>query len=669
MELEFGRSICGDLDAAERREWLVTNGLGGFASGTIAGTLTRRYHGLLIAALHPPVQRTLLVAKIDETARYRNGTYELGANRWRNAYVAPQGYTSIERFRLDGTAPVWEYAIADALLEKRIWMEWGANETYVRYHLLRGSAPLDLSLRAFVNYRGFHANTHADGWQIAVTKSGQRSLRVDAFENARTFWVAADDGDLTIENVWYRDFILSEETQRGLDDRDDHLAAGSLAVRLKAGESVALRCADTESAADLQADAALARRGDRDRWLQTTGRSVTSGDPPWVERCVLAADQFVVSRPTASDPSALSVIAGYHWFSDWGRDTMISLPGLALATGRPEVAAKILATYAAFVDGGMLPNVFPDAGQSPQYNTIDAALWYVEAAARYAESTSDLDLLAKIWPALQNVITHYRDGTRYNIHMDGDGLIAGGAPGVQLTWMDAKVGDWVVTPRAGKPVEVAALWYNALARMRDLATRLGSSDRDSYAALAKRAAAGFQRFWNADAGCLYDVLDGPGGNDPSLRPNQVFAVSLPHSPLDEARARAVVDVCSARLVTSRGLRSLDPADSRFVAQYAGPPQRRDGAYHQGTVWTWLLGPFVVAHARVYRDAALARSFLAPLADALGDFGLGTLGEIADGEAPFEPRGAIAQAWSVAELLRAWRDVPAAAASGLPATQP
>ncbi|HKU81629.1 MAG TPA: amylo-alpha-1,6-glucosidase, partial [Candidatus Tumulicola sp.] len=339
-----------------------------------------------------------------------------------------------------------------------------------------------------------------------------------------------------------------------------------------------------------------------------------------------------------------------------------------LATGRAEIAAKILATYAPFVDGGMLPNVFPDAGQTPQYNTIDAALWYVEAVARYVESTGDVALLHQIWPALQSVVACYRDGTRYGIHMDADGLIAGGASGVQLTWMDAKVGDWVVTPRSGKPVEVAALWYNALCRMRDLAFRLASPDADDYASLGRRAAAGFERFWNASRGCLYDVLDGPGGDDASLRPNQIFAVSLPHSPLDLARARAVVDVCGARLLTSRGLRSLDPSDPRFAAHYGGSPAQRDGAYHQGTVWTWLLGPFAVAHARVYRDAAAAHALLRPLTDALDDFGLGTLGEIADADAPFEPRGAIAQAWSVAELLRAWHDVPAAAASGLPPPQ-
>ncbi len=671
--IEFGRGICGDLAAAERREWLVTNGLGGFASGTIAGTLTRRYHGLLIAAFRPPVERMLLVAKIDEIATYRGRRAELSANRWRDDYVSPNGYTLIERFRLDGSVPVWEYAIADALLEKRVWMEPGANRTYVRYRVLRAASPIDLSLRIFVNYRDFHGNTHAGDWHVGVTSEDPRRLRVDAVGDGRPFWIAADGGAIAVENVWYRDFVLAQETMRGLDDRDDNLAAGSASVTLEPGASIAIACSD-EAIETVDVVAAMERRAAHDAAVtaayERTAPSAGAGklrddqQPAWLVQCALAADQFVVAHPIDTDPGARSIIAGYHWFGDWGRDTMIALPGLALVTGRPEIARSILTTFSAFVDGGMLPNFFPEHGQAPEYNTVDAALWYVETAACYVELTGDDATLRALWPSLQQVVACYRDGTRYGIHMDGDGLIVASSPGVQLTWMDAKVGDRVITPRMGKPVEIAALWYNALMRMHELATRLGDDGAATYAALAATARTGFEKFWNEAGGCCYDVIDGPDGSDASLRPNQLFAVALPHAVISFERARGVVDVCAAQLVTSAGLRSLAPSDPRYVAYYRGSPMERDGAYHQGTVWAWLLGAFAIAHARVYRDASAARSFLRPLADTMFDAGLGTVGEIADATAPFAPQGAIAQAWSVGELLRAWHEIPAAAQGGL-----
>jgi predicted glycogen debranching enzyme len=654
--VDFGRPVCGDLLEAERREWLVTNGIGGYASGTIAGTLTRRYHGLLVASLKPPVERTLLFTKIDERVRYAGGDYDLGANRWQNDYVAPQGWLAIERFYLDGALPVWHYAIGDALLEKRVWMEHGANTAYVRYRALRANSPVTLALRCFVNYRSFHGNTHAGDWHLAVD-AVPGGARVTAYEGARPFFIVAGAGAAAIENVWYRDYVLSQETARGLDDRDDNLSAALFTVTLEPGDAVTLIAADHDPSGGF-ADDALARRADRDQRVlgmwHATDPNVASTTPAWIARCVLAADAFVVRRPIESDPKARSVIAGYHWFGDWGRDTMISLPGLALATGRPDVAKDILLTFSRFVNGGMLPNFFPDAGQTPEYNTVDAALWYVEAAARYVEASRDLTTLRALWPSLKQVIDGYRIGTRYNIHMDADGLIVANAPGVQLTWMDAKVGDWVVTPRAGKPVEIGALWYNALERMSSLAACI--EEPDPFAALAERARIGFDRFWNDAATCCFDVIDGPGGNDASLRPNQIFAVSLPHSPLAPQRQRAVVEKCAAELLTSMGLRTLAPGDPRFVAHYGGSQHDRDAAYHQGTVWPWLLGPFATAHLRVFADRAAARSFLEPLREQLTDNGLGTIGEIADGSAPFEARGAIAQAWSIAETLRAWHEL-------------
>jgi predicted glycogen debranching enzyme len=651
--IAFGRAICNDLVSAERREWLVTNGLGTYASGTIAGTLTRRYHGLLVASLRPPVERTLLVTKIDETVRYRDASYDVFANRWKDGLIAPEGYVNIERFELDGTTPVWHFTVADALLEKRVWLEYGENTAYVRYRVLRAQAPVALILSVFGNYRDHHGNTHADAWQFDVDREGS-GVRVSAYDGATPYWLSCDRGDWTIENVWSRDYVLAAETERGLDDRDDNLRIANLAITLNAGEDVTV-VAGTRS--EVAPTGALERRHAHDAKVlgawDCTKRAHSA--PAWMRHCVLAADQFVVARPLPDDPSALTVIAGYHWFADWGRDTAISLPGLSLTTGRPEIAAKILSTFARFVDGGMLPNFFPDTGGTPQYNAVDAPLWYVEAVARHFEATRDLQTLEALFPTLEQIVTAYRDGTRYGIHMDADGLIVANAPGLQLTWMDAKVGDDVITPRAGKPVEIEALWYNALMRLAELSPRVGRN-ATNYAALAQNARTGLERFWNAEAGYCYDVLDGPDGNDATLRPNQLFAVALPYSALAGERRRAVVDVCAANLVTPSGVRTLAPADARFTPHYEGSPSARDDAYHEGTAWAWLLGPFAVAHARVYRDAEAARSFLMPLADGMSDYGLGSVPEIADAAAPFRPRGAIAQAWSVAELLRAWFEV-------------
>jgi predicted glycogen debranching enzyme len=378
--------------------------------------------------------------------------------------------------------------------------------------------------------------------------------------------------------------------------------------------------------------------------------------PLEVEHLVLAGDQFVVRRSLSGEPEGRSVIAGYHWFGDWGRDTMISLPGLALVTGRYEVAARILRIFAHFVDRGMLPNRFPDAGEEPEYNTVDATLWYFEAIRAYLAATGDEALLSKLVPVLQEIIDWHRRGTRYGIRLDPeDGLLYAGQEGVQLTWMDAKVGDWVVTPRIGKPVEINALWYNALRIMVAFARCLGKR-AEAYEEMADRTADSFGRFWNWERGYCYDVVDGPDGDDPALRPNQLFAVSLPHSPLTADQQRAVVDVCAWHLLSSHGLRSLAPDDPAYTGHYGGDRRQRDGAYHQGTVWGWLMGPFVRAHLRVHRDPVTARSYLQPLFRHLSGHGLGSISEIFDGDAPFTPRGCIAQAWSVAELLHAWQAI-------------
>jgi predicted glycogen debranching enzyme len=651
--IDLGREICGDLGASQSREWLVTNGIGGYASGTVAGVLTRRYHGLLVAALTPPLGRTLLVAKVDDSIEYENVTRSLFTNRWADGTVDPHGYREIERFRLEGTTPVWTYACADALLEKRVWMEHGANTTYIRYRLLRARGPVALELKALVNYRDHHGITRGTGWQMTV-EPAPGGLRVVAFEGAQPFVLLAQGAEAGPAHTWYYGVHLARELERGLESQEDHLHAGTFRATLGPGAALTLVLSAAASPS-LNGEAAWHRRRRHEDQLLARWRRVQPAArraPFWIQHLVLAADQFVVRRPLPDAPRGISVIAGYHWFGDWGRDTMISLPGLTLGTGRPQAAREILRTYARFVDQGMLPNQFPNSG-APEYNTVDAALWYIEAIRGYHAITGDDGVLRQLFPILTDIVARHQSGTRYRIQMDpSDCLLYAGEPVTALTWMDARVGNWVATPRIGKPVEVNALWYNALRAMAAFARRI-NQPAGEYDALAARVLTGFGRFWNEAANCCFDVLDGPDGPDSTLRPNQIFAVSLPESPLTPAQQRGVVDAGARHLLTSRGLRSLAPGHPAYQGRYGGDERQRDGAYHQGTVWGWLLGPFVLAHLRVYDDPVQAGSFLDPMANHLAAHGLGSLAEIFDGDPPFRPDGCIAQAWTVAEVLRAW----------------
>lgn len=655
-QIEFGSEICADLTVAEQREWLVTNGIGGFASGTISGNPTRRYHGLLIAAFHPPVGRTQLVAKVEETASYDGTKYALAANRWVGGAVEPRSYVHLQSFRLEGTVPVWQFAIGDALLEKRIWMQHGENTTYVQYSLMRGAQDLGLSIKVLVNYRDYHSSTHAGNWQMNVG-TVPNGVQVLAFEGAVLFRLLSNDGNWEAQHEWHRDCFLLQEKYRGLDDHEDHLHAASFTAQLSPTHSITL-VFTTESKARLDGATALARHKEREAQLlnawQRRNPAASPGAPPWVAQLVLAADQFVVKRSLPGAADGRSILAGYPWFGDWGRDTMIALPGLTLATGRPEIAKQILLSFAPYVDRGMLPNNFSDGGGHPDYNTVDAAFWYFEAVRQYYEVTQDKQALAQLFPVLLQIIDAHLKGTRYNIHVDeSDGLLYAGEPGVQLTWMDARVNGPEVTPRIGKPIEVNALWHNALKTIASLAPIVGKSS-GPFLKMATAAEQNFQKFWNPSGGYCNDVIDAPGiGVDLTLRPNQILAVSLPNSPLTAEQQKCVVDTCSRQLLTRHGLRSLDPRDAHYQGHYGGRPALRDGAYHQGTVWGWLLGPFVLAHFRVYGDRKGAVSFLEPLGKQIHSHGVGTLSEIFDGDPPFTPRGCIAQAWTVAETLRAW----------------
>ena len=644
--IEFGEDVCRDLNAATGREWLETNGLGGFASSTVAGLNTRRYHGLLVAATRPPVGRTVLLSKLEETLVVDGLRHELSANRYPGA-VHPQGHTLLSRFRLD-PFPVFTYRVEGLELEKSVVMLHGENTTCVRY-ALRGAVEADVSLeiRPLIAFRDYHCLTHENGALDPRVNVEEGLLTVAPYDGLPALRFAHEGGEAELAGYWYRNFLYAEEQARGLEHSEDLFSPFALKLDLKGREAVSV-IASTERRDARRTEelinAEVARRAD----ILMSSPS----DDDSVRALTVAADQFVVARG-----GQRTVIAGYHWFGDWGRDTMIALPGLTLVTGRFDEARSILAEFARHVSQGMLPNRFTEAGEAPEYNTVDATLWYFEAARALVAHTGDGEFVrANLYVVLKEIIEWHERGTRYRIRVDADGLLAAGEEGAQLTWMDAKVGDHVITPRRGKPVEIQALWYNALRVMEEFAREFGfAADEGKYAAMASRARESFNElFWNEEAGCLYDVVEG-SERDASLRPNQVFAVSLHHSMLSAERARRIVEAVERELLTPYGLRTLATGDARYRGRYGGGPAERDAAYHQGTVWPWLMGPFVTAYlkaqGRTPEAIARVRALLAPLVAHLNEACVGQVSEIFDGDAPHAPRGAVAQAWSVAELLR------------------
>jgi glycogen debranching enzyme len=652
----------------------VTNGLGGFACGTVSGANTRRYHGFLVASLSPPVERTLLVAKVELGVRYLGVDTDLSSNEFAGGTISGQGFVHLQSFAVQDGIPTWRYAVADALIEQRIFMAPGANTSYLRLELLRASAALSVKLKPLLAYRDYHSQNR--GAQPFHLESDAAQCRVQAFTGARPYRMSVSQGRFTPAPEWYWNFWHRMEAERGLDAVEDLLTPGTFAADLSPNQPVYL-VATAESAPPAPgADVLDALKAASQRLTAPLPGTA----PAWIRTLAQATDQFIVRRGVArtdTSPSAAaaanvrsaatttgaassSIIAGYPWFTDWGRDTMISLPGLTTALGRYDLAAGILRTYARFVDRGMLPNVFPDRGEAPQYNTADATLWMFHALDDYWAATRDPALVSEMFPILMTIIHAHAEGTRHGIRMDpADGLLHAGEPGTQLTWMDAKHGDQVFTPRIGKPVEINALWLNALDVTVRLASQVGNDGEQRFCqSLLAGARSGFGRFWNPERACLFDVIDVDGGrtNDPGIRPNQILAVSLPLCTLSPAQMRAVVDCCARELLTSHGLRSSSPKEPGYIGRYSGDARQRDAAYHMGTVWTWLLGPFARAHYRVYGDARRAQSFLDPLAQHLNSACLGTVSEIFDGDAPHSARGCFAQAWSVAEILRTWIDL-------------
>ena len=635
----------------------MTNGIGGYASGTVTGINTRRYHGLLVAALNPPLGRTVMLAKADEVVSVADQTIELGASEFQPDVIHPQGYALLHSVHLEGQAPVFKYHVGSSVLEKRVWMAHGQNTTYVAYTHRSGAEPLVLTVRLFTALRDFHGLTRGSDHvrpTVTIRDANHATVTSDQIEPPLHLMLTAG-GRFEAREEWYWNYLYRVERARALDFMEDLYHPLDCTVELAPGESTYL-IASVEPLESIERDAPRALYEERERIDALLRQAAVDPlDDPMGAQLVVAADQFLVERTLAEGERSLTVIAGYPWFGDWGRDAMISLPGLALATNRSGAAKGLLRTFGAYVSEGMIPNRFPDVGEEPEYNTVDATLWYFQALHAYLEATRDCKLLRELLPVLKDIVRHYYHGTRYNIHVDpADGLVWAGEPGVQLTWMDVKAGDWLPTPRMGKPVEIQALWYNAL-RLLERWCNAAEEPVESipeWRALIEQHF--MERFWHEEGGYLYDVIDGPDGNDPALRPNQVFALSLPHTLVPEDRAQQVLGVVSDTLLTPAGLRSLAPGDAQYRGHYGGSLWDREGSYHNGTVWGWLIGPYLDALLRYDNDKAAAKAVLKGLVAQMTDGALGTISEVFDGDPPHAPRGCYAQAWSVAEVLRHWR---------------
>jgi predicted glycogen debranching enzyme len=645
---------CKNYSKSSRLEWLETNGLGSFASGTVSGANTRRYHGLLVASLHPPVDRFVTLSKVEETLVQGERRFELAANQFPFT-VSPKGYSQIREFRLS-PFPCWTYDLKGLLLEKSLFMMHGENTTVIRYKLLNpGESFAVLVVRPLLAFRDYHSLTAENGsLQQRPEKEEPGLLQLHPYDGLPPLRLYHNGVAFTVEPNWYRKFEYLEELDRGLEFREDLFTHGyfSFGLSFKDPEAFLVATLNDKEPVTL---AQVQEMEDRERSRrQQIALSLSSSDP-FIQQLTLAASSFDIKRAGG----ASSVIAGYHWFTDWGRDTMIALPGLALTTRRFDLARGILSSFLKYCDQGMLPNRFPDKDGAPEFNTVDATLWLFHAVHEYFKAAKDLAFIRdEVFARLEEVIDWHMKGTRYGIRIDAaDGLLAAGEPGIQLTWMDAKIGDWVVTPRQGKPVEVNALWYNAMRVMEALSTQLEKKDRARfYQQQADVIQASFNRaFWNAEAGCLYDCIEA-AGPDRKIRPNQIFAVSLPFALLPREKAKAVVQVVKEKLLTPYGLRSLAPEDPAYRKVYAGNPLERDSAYHQGTVWPWLMGPFVDAYLNVFGESEESARYLGSLFEGfrqhMSEAMLGSISEIFDADAPHAAKGCGAQAWSVAEVLRA-----------------
>jgi predicted glycogen debranching enzyme len=674
---DWGSIQLGNNALPDTRRWLATDGTGSYIADALTGARLSRYDGLVIA-LSPPVDRVSLLAGTDEILMVPNDasvpptTYELATNYWRSGNISPQGWRFLKSFSYT-ICPTWVFELKEGWLVKQALMLSDERRLVLGYTWVARAAcaPVQLRLELVANCRGFHQETRgSESWQFQqfVTDG---SVEIKAYDTAPSLTVTFDRGHYQEQPAWWWGYFWPEERARGLTDSEDCFHAGSLTAQLEDGHSLTV-CAGLAHDQHMSIDEAVKRLWNRRRQLlERSGDSQST----FVHSLVLAADQFLVQRLSSNSKS---VIAGYPWFNDWGRDTMISLPGLCLATGRYEEACSILETFARYLSEGMIPNNFPDADEQPHYNTADATLWWAWTLKEYLQQTDDLNFIEAQLPLLRSVVEWHVKGTRFGIKVDPeDGLLAVGEPGVQLTWMDAKVGDYVVTPREGKPVEINALWYNFLREVeyfhQTSSDYLSGSEKKQHvdfavhcSELAEQAKAGFEKFWIEESGYLADVIRRDGSRDLALRPNMMIALSLPYPILDLERGKSVLSEAEKYLLTPYGFRTLSPNDPAYCGQYGGGKEEanqfdRDVTYHQGTVWPWLLGPWVDARLRVYGPTAENLDFLDQhFSDlerhTLHEACVGSVSEIFDGDPPHTPRGCYAQAWSVAEILRALKKI-------------
>ncbi len=653
-----------------RREWLITNGLGGYASGTICGMVTRRYHGLLVAALPAPFGRVVMLNHLSEYLRMPDGRCiliggEEPSGPDENATPNPH---FVREFRLESGLPIWTYEAEGFVIERRLVFVHGQNTLHATYRLLSGQDFVQIELRPSVDFRG-HENdvgsSQTEGYSLCIREHRYEISSPDLPHPLR-LTMHGQDAHFVHEGGRLREIAYQIEAERGYHSRGQLWSPGVFQVQLRQNQPATLIASTEDWTSILAIDPENALAFALERCQRLIGSAHPSAHSGLAAELVLAADQFIIepagriedaARARAAGDDVRTVIAGYHWFTDWGRDTMISLEGLTLTTGRYNEAGWILRTFAHYIRDGLIPNLFPEGKCEGLYHTADATLWFFHALDRYLTVTGDRELLQLLLPKLIDTAEHHLRGTRFGIAVDpADGLLRQGAEGYQLTWMDAKVDGWVVTPRRGKAVEINALWFNALKLLETwMREERGDEAARPYAEHASRARVSFnQRFWSEERGHLLDVVDGEHGDDPACRPNQLFAISLRHAVLDEAHWPAVVDKVRAELLTPVGLRSLSPSHPDFKARYFGDLRARDAAYHQGTVWGWLIGPFIDAWLRVHpEDRTGARAMLDGLITHLDHACVGSISEIFDAEEPYTPRGCIAQAWSVAEVLRCW----------------
>jgi predicted glycogen debranching enzyme len=640
--MKFDKKVLSDFGVSQTLEWIETNGLGGYASGTVSGANSRRYHGLLVAATVPPVGRMNVLSKLDEAIVVAEERYELGTNQYPGV-IHPQGYKFLKSFERD-LFPQFYFEVNGIEIKKTIAAIYGEATTVVLYEILEAPLSFDFELLPLYASKDFHHISYANDFisQQYIFEDGV--FRTLNYRGCPELFIAVPDAEFTESKGWFYNFEYSVEQDRGLDYREDLYSHGVFSVELKKGDRLGVIISTDDPAGK---DAFRLFEMETERRLQLVEKFPANES---LRSLVLAADQFIVKRGDHS-----TIIAGYHWFADWGRDTMIALPGLCLVTGRHEDAKQILLQFSEYVTEGVLPNRFPDHGEVPEYNTIDATLWFFNAIYYYYKHTGDKDFVKQLLPVLKDVIECHYKGTRYNIMVDpADELLSGGSDGVQLTWMDAKVGDWVVTPRRGKAVEINALWYNALCTIGVLLVEIDcAKEAEIYGSKARKVRENFNRlFWNKAKNSLYDFIDGDIKND-ELRPNQVYALSLPFPLLEKDRAKKVFETVTKFLLTPKGLRSLAPQSNDYRPSYVGNVWSRDGAYHNGTVWSYLIGPYLDAlfYVKGEKGKEQAANILQKFLEQRSEAGVGTISEIFDAEFPFKPRGCIAQAWGVGEALR------------------